>query len=64
MVHVNVTNRNLTPRSANPTLRYSVGPVPSTFGGKRTLDFVLDNRTLKDFNRTLLFDIRLSNIRK
>jgi hypothetical protein len=41
-----------------------VGPVPSTFGGKRTLDFVLDNKTLKDFNRTLLFDVRLSNIRK
>ena len=31
-------------------------------GGAR--DFVLDNRTLKDFNRTLLFDIRLSAIRK
>jgi hypothetical protein len=38
--------------------------VPTTFGGKRALDFVLDNKTLKDFNRTLLFDIRLSNIRK
>jgi len=24
----------------------------------------LDNKTLKDFNRTLLFDVRLSNIRK
>jgi len=50
--------------SRNPSQRYSVGPVPSTFGGKRTLDFVLDNKTLKDFNRTLLFDVRLSNIRK
>ena len=50
--------------SRDPSLRYNVGPVPSTFGGKRALDFVLDNKTLKDFNRTLLFDVRLSNIRK
>lgn len=50
--------------SKDPSQRYSVGPEPTTFGGKRTLDFVLDNKTLKDFNRTLLFDIRLSNIRK
>ena len=50
--------------SRDPSMRYTVGPEPTTFGGKRALDFVLDNRTLKDFNRTLLFDIRLSNIRK
>jgi len=50
--------------SRDPAQRYTVGPVPTTFGGKRALDFVLDNKTLKDFNRTLLFDIRLSNISK
>ena len=50
--------------SRDPSMRYAVGPEPTTFGGKRALDFVLDNKTLKDFNRTLLFDIRLSNIRK
>ena len=50
--------------SRDPAMRYAVGPEPTTFAGKRALDFVLDNRTLKDFNRTLLFDIRLSNIRK
>jgi len=33
--------------SRDPKLRYNVGPVPSTFSGKRTLDFVLDNKTLK-----------------
>eukprot|EP00951_Prasinocladus_malaysianus_P027946 scaffold252813_cov38-Prasinocladus_malaysianus.AAC.1 len=49
--------------SRNPDARYRVGPVPKTFGGKRALDFVLDNKTLRDFNRTLLFDVRLSNIR-
>jgi hypothetical protein len=37
-----------------------VGPKPTSFGGLRALDFVLDNQTLRDFNRTLLFDIRLS----
>ena len=50
--------------SRDPSQRYAVGPVPQTLGGRRALDFVLDNRTLKDFNRTLLFDIRLSAIRK
>ena len=44
-------------------MRYAVGPEHDV-RGKRALDFVLDNKTLKDFNRTLLFDIRLSNIRK
>jgi len=42
--------------------RYARGPVPRTFAGRRALDFVLDNRTLKPFNRTLLFDIRLDRI--
>ena len=46
--------------SRNKSARYSVGPKPTSFGGLRALDFVLDNQTLRDFNRTLLFDIRLS----
>lgn len=49
--------------SRDKALRYNVGPKPTTFGGQRALDFVLDNQTLRDFNRTLLFDIRLSAIR-
>ena len=43
--------------------RYERGPKPQTFAGLRTLDFVLDNDTLQDFNRTLLFDIRLDSVR-
>ncbi|GLC67074.1 hypothetical protein PLESTF_000512100 [Pleodorina starrii] len=39
--------------------KYRYGPQPAELGGQRALDFVLDNRTLKDFNRTLLFDIKL-----
>lgn len=51
--------------SRNKGARYDgVGPKPSTFGGQRALDFVLDNETLQDFNRSLLFDIRLSSVRK
>ena len=46
--------------SRDKSVRYSVGPKPTSFGGLRALDFVLDNQTLRDFNRTLLFDIRLS----
>ena len=50
--------------SRNPNERYNgVGPKPTTFGGLRALDFVLDNKTLKDFNRTLLFDVKLVAIR-
>ena len=50
--------------SRNPGERYNgVGPRPTTFGGLRALDFVLDNKTLKDFNRTLLFDVKLVAIR-
>ena len=50
--------------SRNPGERYNgVGPKPTTFGGLRALDFVLDNKTLKDFNRTLLFDVKLVAIR-
>ncbi|OUS43950.1 FKBP-type peptidyl-prolyl cis-trans isomerase [Ostreococcus tauri] len=49
--------------SRDKSQRYSVGPKPSSFGGQRALDFVLDNQTLRDFNRTLLFDVRLSAIR-
>jgi len=48
--------------SRTPSARYALGPEPKTFGGKRALDFVLDNKTLRDFNRTLLFDIRLDNV--
>jgi len=49
--------------SLDKAQRYKAGPVPKTFSGQRALDFVLDNKTLKDFNRTLLFDIRLTSIR-
>lgn len=40
------------------------GPQPIELGGQRALDFVLDNGTLQDFNRTLLFDIKLLTVRK
>ena len=42
---------------------YTVGPQPTDLGGQRALDFVLDNPTLQDFNRTLLFDIKLTAVR-
>ncbi|GIL59522.1 hypothetical protein Vafri_14279 [Volvox africanus] len=44
--------------------KYRYGPQPAELGGQRALDFVLDNRTLKDFNRTLLFDIKLLAVRR
>lgn len=44
-------------------IKYRYGPQPSEFGGQRALDFVLDNPTLQPFNRNLVFDIRLLNIR-
>ncbi len=44
--------------------KYSVGPQPAELGGQRALDFVLDNPTLQDFNRTLLFDIKLLSVRR
>lgn len=43
--------------------KYRKGPQPSELGGQRALDFVLDNLTLQDFNRTLLFDIKLLSVR-
>ena len=43
--------------------RYRYGPQPSELGGKRALDFILDNRTLSDTNRTLLLDIKLLAVR-
>lgn len=43
--------------------RYQQGPKPHDFDGQRSLDFVLDNDTLQDFNRTLLIDIKLLNVR-
>ena len=49
--------------SRNTNERYLKGPKPKTFGGQRALDFVLDNKTLKDFNRTLLFDIKVLSVR-
>eukprot|EP00899_Mesostigma_viride_P023883 jgi/Mesvir1/467/Mv11342-RA.1 len=39
-----------------------VGPVPSTFSGKRALDFVLKNQGMID--KTLLFDVELMKIVK
>lgn len=44
--------------------KYRYGPQPVDLGGQRALDFVLDNATLRDFNRTLLFDIKLLAVRK
>jgi len=44
--------------------RYNKGPKPSELGGQRALDFVLDNGTLQDFNRTILLDIQLLGVRK
>ncbi len=41
-----------------------MGPQPINLSGQRALDFVLDNETLQDFNRTLLFDIKLVSISK
>lgn len=43
--------------------KYRLGPQPSELGGQRALDFVLDNPTLQDFNRDLVYDIRLLNVR-
>ena len=47
----------------NKIFKYNVGPQPVELGGQRALDFVLDNPTLQDFNRTLLFDIKLLTVR-
>lgn len=44
--------------------QYRFGPQPPDLGSQRALDFVLDNPTLSDFNRTLLMDIRLLGVRK
>jgi hypothetical protein len=44
--------------------KYRKGPQPVELGGQRALDFVLDNQTLRDFNRNLLFDIKLLAARK
>ena len=43
--------------------RYRRGPQPVELGGQRSLDFVLDNPTLRDFNRNLVFDIKLLAVR-
>ena len=37
-------------------------PVPHDFDGKRSLDFVLDNPTLMDFNRTIVLNLRLNRV--
>ncbi|MEW5314054.1 MAG: hypothetical protein WDW38_005578 [Sanguina aurantia] len=44
--------------------RYRFGPQPHDFDGQRALDFILDNDTLADTNRTLLIDIKLLAVRK
>lgn len=44
---------------ASSCCRYRYLPQPKDFDGQRALDFVLDNQTLSDTNRTLLFDIKL-----
>jgi hypothetical protein len=44
--------------------KYRKGPQPVELGGQRSLDFVLDNPTLRDFNRNLVFDIKLLAVRK
>jgi hypothetical protein len=44
--------------------KYRYGPQPLELGGQRALDFVLDNPTLKDFNRNLVFDIKLLAVRR
>ncbi len=60
-------SRFLSAHASNPppTLgcRYRYGPQPSELGGQRALDFVLDNQTLSDTNRTLLLDIKLLAVR-
>ena len=43
--------------------KYRAGPQPADLGGQRALDFVMDNSTLQDFNRTLLFDVKLISVR-
>lgn len=49
---------------ADGIFKYRYGPQPQEFFGQRALDFVLDNPTLQDFNRDLLFDIKLLSVRK
>lgn len=56
------TNENFS--SEGKIYKYQLGPQPADLGGQRALDFVLDNDTLQDFNRTLLFDIKLLAVRK
>ncbi|GBF91550.1 hypothetical protein Rsub_04290 [Raphidocelis subcapitata] len=43
--------------------KYRRGPQPKELGGQRALDFVLDNTTLRPFNRDLLFDVKLLAVR-
>lgn len=45
----------------NNSFDKGVGPAPTTFSGKRTLDFVLKNQGLID--KTLLYDIYLVKVR-
>ncbi|KAF5838942.1 hypothetical protein DUNSADRAFT_1958 [Dunaliella salina] len=54
----------LKPSSEGKIYKYRYGPQPSELGGQRSLDFVLDNPTLYDLNRTLLMDIKLLRVRK
>ncbi|KAG2428533.1 hypothetical protein HYH02_014337 [Chlamydomonas schloesseri] len=60
-------NQRFTGELISPDLKiykYRYGPQPYELGGQRALDFVLDNATLRPFNRTLLFDIKLLAVRK
>jgi hypothetical protein len=41
------------------SLTHSTARQPIDLGGQRALDFVLDNPTLNDLNRTLLIDVKL-----
>jgi len=54
----------LIPSSEGKIYKYRYGPQPSELGGQRSLDFVLDNPTLYDLNRTLLMDIKLLRVRR
>ena len=40
-----------------PPTRYRLQPQPKELAGQRAVDFVLDNETLRPFNRTMLFDV-------
>ncbi|KAK9868046.1 hypothetical protein WJX84_001415 [Apatococcus fuscideae] len=61
---INKSERFSGQRLTGDYFKYKMGPQPINLSGQRALDFVLDNETLQDFNRTLLFDIKLVSISK